>query len=156
MGLRMHLYRLCGVRIANPSKTTILTCTDVCKPKGIAIAEGAVIGRHCLIDGRGGLTIGENVAISSYAILISGGHHVDHPNFEGWVAPMAIGNRAWIGTRAIVLGGIQIGEGAIVAAGAVVTHDVEPFTVVAGVPARVIKKRSHKLHYDLDYRPDWV
>jgi len=156
IGLRMRLYRLLGVRLADPSTTTILTGTDVCQPRDIAIGANTVIGRHCLLDGRGGLTIGENVAISGYAILLSGGHDVDDAGFRGWVKPMFVGDRAWIGTRATVLGGTQIGEGAVVAAGAVVTRDVEPYTVVAGVPARVIRERSRDLDYVLDYRPDWV
>lgn len=156
VGLRMRLYRLCGVRLAAPTRTTILTSTDVCAPRGIAIGAGTVIGRRCLLDGRGGLTIGENVNISGYSILISGAHEVDDADFGGWVAPTVVGDRAWIGVRAVILGGISIGEGAVVAAGAVVTRDVEPFKVVAGVPARVIKERRQDLSYALDYRPDWV
>lgn len=156
IGPRMFLYRMGGVQIADPSTTTILTSADLLAPRGITIGAGSIVGRYCLIDGRGGLTIGENVNISNYSILISGSHDIDDPGFRGWVSPTVVHDWAWIGIRATVLGGLQIGEGAVVAAGAVVTRDVEPYTVVGGVPARVIKQRVRDLDYKLGYRPDWV
>ena len=69
--------------------------------------------------------------------------------------PIVIGDRVWIGMNATVLGGVTIGEGAVVAAGSVVTKDVPPFTVVGGVPARPIKDRERELTYRLAYRPNW-
>ena len=68
-------------------------------------------------------------------------------NLESWKKPLpVIGNDVWIGFGVIVLNGVQIGDGAVVAAGSVVTKDVEPYTIVAGVPARPVKKRfSDKL-----------
>ncbi|HMS72434.1 MAG TPA: hypothetical protein PKB03_05320, partial [Baekduia sp.] len=65
------------------------------------------------------------------------------------------GDRAWVALGATVLGGVTIGEGAVVAAGAVVTKDVEPYSVVGGVPAVKIGDRSRGLRYELDYRPSW-
>ena len=153
---RMRLYQMGGVQIADPETTTILTSAEMVAPRGISIGAGSIIGRYCLLDGRGGLTIGENVNISSYSIFISSGHEVDDPGFRGWVGPTRVGDWAWIGIRATVLGGLTIGEGAVVAAGAVVTRDVDPYTVVGGVPARFIKERVRDLDYALSYRPDWV
>jgi maltose O-acetyltransferase len=66
-----------------------------------------------------------------------------------------IGDRVWIAYRAIILPGVTIGEGAVVGAGSVVTKDVEPYTIVAGNPARVVNKRSPNLHYALNYQP-WL
>jgi maltose O-acetyltransferase len=57
-----------------------------------------------------------------------------------------------VGTRALILPGVTIGEGAVVAAGAVVTRDVEPYTIVGGVPARFLRQRSRDLEYELNYR----
>ena len=66
-----------------------------------------------------------------------------------------IGDRVWIGYRAIVLPGVTIGEGAVVGAGAVVTRDVSPYTIVAGNPAKVIGERTKELTYECNYRP-WL
>lgn len=68
---------------------------------------------------------------------------------------MIISDRAWIAYRAIILPGVTIGEGAVVGAGAVVMKDVEPYTIVGGNPAKVIKKRSLDLDYTLKYNP-WL
>jgi len=67
-------------------------------------------------------------------------HDTNDLNNEGMSAPIIIGNNVWIATRAMILKGVTIGDGAVVAAGAVVTKDVKPFTVVAGVPAKLIKQ----------------
>jgi maltose O-acetyltransferase len=81
---------------------------------------------------------------------------VQDPDFVESFAPVVIGDRVWIGLRALVLGGVTIGEGAIVAAGAVVTKDVAPYTIVAGVPAVSVGERTRGLRYELDYRPNWL
>jgi maltose O-acetyltransferase len=64
-----------------------------------------------------------------------------------------IGDRVWIGSRATVLRNVTIGEGAVVAAGALVTQGVEPWSVVGGVPAKRIGSRSKKQSYEIDYGP---
>ena len=68
---------------------------------------------------------------------------------------MTIGDRVWIAYRAVILPGVTIGEGAIVAAGAVVSRDVAPWTIVAGNPAREVGTRRRDLDYRLDYNP-WL
>ena len=75
--------------------------------------------------------------------------------FYTYRAPVVIEDRAWLWTRSLVLPGVRIGEGAVVAAGAVVTKDVPPFTVVRGVPAVEVGHRRTDLHYELSYRPPW-
>ncbi len=84
------------------------------------------------------ITIGEDVAIAKEVIIRDGDLH-KISNSVG-TAPIVIGNHVWIGTRAMILKGVTIGDGAVVAAGAVVTKDVPPNCVVAGVPARVVKE----------------
>jgi len=86
------------------------------------------------------IKIGKEVAIShDVTIMDSDAHNI---NFEGYqmTKPIIIGNNVWIGSRALILKGVNIGDGAIIAAGAVVTKDVPPYTLVAGVPAKVIKE----------------
>ena len=81
------------------------------------------------------------------------GHDPQSSDFADRGGDVVIGNRVWIGYRAIILPGITIGEGAVVGAGAVVTKDVEPFAIMAGNPARKIGERSKELSYRLNYDP---
>ncbi|WP_407448093.1 acyltransferase [Fibrobacter sp.] len=113
-------------------------------PKGISIGDGSSIGPKVLLDGRKGLTIGKNVTIAYEAIVWTLNHDYNDIHFCGKGAPVVINDYAWICSRSIILPGITIGEGAVVASGAVVTKDVPPYAVVAGVPARIIGQREKK------------
>ena len=98
--------------------------------------------------------IGENVSISPGTWLVTGTHDINDPNFAVFFKPIVIGNYVWIGVRATILCGVTIGEGAIVMAGAMVTGDVPPYTVVGGVPAKVVGQRElHNPQYTLDFHP---
>ena len=108
----------------------------------VSIGNGTVVNQKCLIYTSGGLVIGNNVSISAEVALITGTHDINDPNFLSDYRPIVIDDYAWIGTRAMILQGVTIGQGAVVMAGAVVTKDVEPFAVVGGVPARPITERS--------------
>src|SRR6266702_5735434 len=108
----------------------------------VSIGKGSVINHGCLLYTTGGLVIGENVSISSGVWLVTGTHDMHDPQFVDLYKPILIGDYVWIGMRATILAGITIGEGAVVMAGAVVTHDVPPYAVVGGVPARVISQRK--------------
>jgi acetyltransferase-like isoleucine patch superfamily enzyme len=113
-----------------------------------------VINRGVTLDGRFPLTIGENVGISMYTVILTLQHDLAAPDFDLVGAPVSIGDRVFVGTRALILPGVNIGEGAAVAAGTVVTKDVEPFTIVGGVPAKPIGARPRSLTYELaDARP---
>lgn len=107
----------------------------------VSIGSGTVINQKCLIYTSAGLVVGNNVSISAEVALITGTHDINHPDFPSDYRPIVIDDYAWIGTRAMILQGVTIGRGAVVMAGAVVTHDVEPFAVVGGVPARPITER---------------
>jgi len=122
---------------------------------GISIGAHTIVNQWCVLDGRGGLRIGNNVSISPGVWLLTDGHDMNDPFFPETLAPIEIGDYAWLGSRALVLPGITIGEGAVVAAGAVVTKDVCPYSVVGGVPARPIGTRSKNLRYQLDHRPSF-
>lgn len=91
------------------------------------------------------IKIGENVAIAEDVIIRDSDNHPINGNYENISKPIIIGDKVWIGMRATILKGVTIGDGAVVAAGAVVTKDVLPGTLVAGVPAREIKKEINWL-----------
>jgi acetyltransferase-like isoleucine patch superfamily enzyme len=108
--------------------------------KNIHIGENVFINSGCKMQDQGGIYIGDDVLIGHNACLLTINHDFDpdsradmHP------APIHIENKAWLGSNVTVLPGVTIGEGAIVAAGAVVTKDVEAGTIVGGVPAKFIK-----------------
>ena len=91
--------------------------------------------------------------IGSEVHLWTDQHDYNDPYFRATkskVGPIIIGDRAWIGPRVTILHNVHIGEGAVIAAGAVVTKDVEPFTVVGGIPAKKIAERNHNLMYEFD------
>ena len=110
---------------------------SVAKNASLVLGSG-YINNDCEIRCAESITIGENVAIANQVVI----HDHDSHEIEGTPSsdPIKIGNHVWIGMRAIILKGVTIGDGAVVAAGAIVTKDVPPNTVVAGVPAKVVKE----------------
>ncbi|KQR52171.1 acetyltransferase [Leifsonia sp. Leaf336] len=106
------------------------------------VGEGTWIGAFTVIDGSGGLTIGAGCDIASGVHIYTHSSALrcvsgrQYPTVDR--APVTIGDRVFIGANAVVNMGVTIGDGAIVGAGAVVNADVPPFTVVGGVPARVL------------------
>lgn len=120
----------------------------------VSLGDRNVINFGCLFDGRHyRIKIGCDVSIGPEATILTLGHDPQSPNFADKGGDVVIGDRAWIAYRAIILPGVTIGEGAVVAAGSVVTKDVDAYTVVAGNPARPIKKREFPMAYQLNYRP---
>lgn len=119
----------------------------------ISLGSSCVIDRDCTLDSRGGLTIGNNVNISPEVMVLTAYHDPDaEDEFKGVEKSVMIEDYAWIATRAMILPGVTVGRGAIVAAGAVVTKDVAPQTIVGGNPARVIRIRKGEQTYTLNYR----
>jgi acetyltransferase-like isoleucine patch superfamily enzyme len=112
----------------------------------IEMGDGIGFNYGCYVNGYGGLTIGDEAMFGPYSMVHTANHRYDDRSRpvteQGWIEePVDVGPRVWIGMAACVLPGVQIGEGAIVGAGAVVTDDVEPYVVVGGVPAKPIKTR---------------
>lgn len=112
---------------------------------GIRIGKNCLISEFSVLRGQGGITIGDNVYTSPFVQIVAVNHVYDDPNRpiieQGITAQgIVIEDNAWIGSSAIILDGVRVGKGAVVAAGAVVSKDVPPHTVVAGVPAKVIKE----------------
>lgn len=144
------LRRFCQVRIGRDSSIAM-----GCFVTGyhIAIGDNTVVNRYTYLDGRVPLTIGNNVNISHYTLIQTLTHDPQNPDFVCLCKPVVIEDHVWIGARAIISPGVRIGEGAVIGAGSVVTRDVEPYTIVAGNPARFIKKRSRDLRYKSRYFP---
>jgi acetyltransferase-like isoleucine patch superfamily enzyme len=113
--------------------------------KGLWIADDVYIAPRCIIGAGGGVRIGRNVMLGGH--LLAEDHAFsdpDRPIYDQGVRRhgIVLGNDVWIGTNAIVLDGVEIGDGAIVGAGAVVTRDVPPRAIAVGNPARVIATRG--------------
>ncbi len=121
----------------------------------IRIGRGTIVGDNCILDGRGELLIGENVNFSSFVSLYTAQHQVNSSEFEGEFAKISVGNRAWISANTIVLPGVTIGEGSVLAAGAVATKDLEPFGIYGGVPAKKIGERNRDLEYEFSGPSTW-
>ncbi len=120
----------------------------------VYLGERCVVNFGCTFDGRHyDIRLGSDVSIGPEATILTLGHDPDSPDFANAGGDVVVGDRVWIGYRAVILPGVSVGEGAVVAAGAVVTRDVEPFTVVGGSPARKLKDRSRELAYALDFDP---
>lgn len=119
----------------------------ILNPENLRVGNRVSIQHYCMISCYGGVTIGDDVSIAHNCTILSSSHPYDMPGVrirdgEIVAAPVTIGSDVWIGCRAVVLGGVSIGKGCVIGAGAVVTKDVPDGTVVAGVPARIIKHRS--------------
>jgi len=145
-----HAYyrKVNGIRIGKGSSIH-LNCFIT--GNNIEIAENTTINRRCFLDGRGRLFIGDRVSISPEVHLITGDHDYNSPGFTFRSKDVIIEDYVWVGSRATILPGVTLGEGAVICAGAVVTKDVEPFSVVAGIPAVKIRERNR----DLNYNPSW-
>lgn len=109
--------------------------------KNIRIGKRVFINSGCKFQDQGGITIGDDVLVGHNCVIATLNHATD-PDRRGDMipAPVRIGNKVWIGANVTILQGVTIGDGAIIAAGSVVRKDVESRTVVAGVPAKFIKK----------------
>jgi len=108
------------------------------------------------LDGRKyPIRIGCDVSIGPEATLITLEHDPQSASFADRGGNVSIGDRAWICYRAIILPGVTIGEGAVVAAGAIVTKDVDPYTIVAGSPAKPVGTRTKDLRYRCEFAP-WL
>ena len=149
--LRLLYYRyICKIKISKKASIHLRTYII---GRDIEIGENSVINRNCLLDGRSGIKIGQNVSISPDVHLITGSHRVNSEFFKYIGKPIIIEDYVWIGSRATILQGVTIGKGAIVAVGAIVTKDVESYTIVGGIPAVKIGDRTDNLNYNPAWRP---
>ena len=124
-----------------PQSTTVLPPFYIDYGKPVSIGEDCFIQQCCTFFGRCGITIGNGVFIGPKVNLITINHDTDPENRSAtYGKPIVIEDKVWIGINSTVLPGVRIGYGSIIGANSVVTKDVPPMTIVAGNPARVIKK----------------
>ena len=136
---RLTFARLDGFCFIRPGARISYSC-------GMSVGRNLHLNGGTFIDARGGLTLGNDVLIGPNAVLLTSQHHWSDPSLPIVVqghelAPTRIGDDVWIGANAVVLPGLDIGTGTVVGAGAIVTEDTQPYTIVAGVPARVVGTR---------------
>lgn len=173
--IRLFLYRH-FFRIKIGKDTSIHWRAQFNLPTGIEVGHNTVIGNDAFLDGRYAriwnpnqnklvtyiqdffnpkvrpLKIGNNVSIAGEVRIYTMQHDIDDPNFKEIGSPVVIDDYVVIGTRVTILPGVHIGRGAVVASGAVVTHDIEDYSLVGGVPAQFIRKRkTTELQYNLKF-----
>ena len=120
----------------------------------IFLGDRTIVNFGCLLDGRiHAIRTGHDVSIGPEAAILTLAHDPQSSEFANQGGQVVIGDHVWIAYRAIILPGVSIGDGAIVAAGAVVSRNVEPYAIVAGVPATQIGERTHDLKYELKFDP---
>lgn len=131
----------------------IARCVEIRKPKNIIIGDGSIINSKVLLDGRGGLlSIGKNVDIAQEVIIWTESHDPHSDYHVTLDAPVTIEDYAWIGCRSMIMPGLIIGRGSVVAACSVVTKNVEEMAIVAGVPAKKKGLRRSKLKYKFCFK----
>lgn len=143
-GIRYGLYRLLFGRL--DGFCFIYPGAYLTHTYGIRAGRNLHVNGGAFFDGRGGLTLGSNVLVGPNAVLLSSQHHWSDPTLpivlQGHrLAPTTIGDDVWIGANVVIVPGVTIATGTVVGAGSVVTADTEPYTIVAGVPARHIGDR---------------
>jgi maltose O-acetyltransferase len=111
-------------------------------PNGVTVGSDTIIGSNAFLDGRDKLAIGDHVDIASDVMIYNSEHDIHDKYFSSKDGGVIVGDYAFIGPRAIILPGVRLGKGAVVAAGAVVTKNVSEGKIVAGVPAKEIGGRK--------------
>ncbi len=146
--IRKCFYKLFGMKIGRGS--TIHMMARIYDPRYIRIGNDTIIGEKATLDGRrqlpnsnGELIIGNHTDIASEVMFWTSQHDIHDPNFKAIEKKIIVGDYVFIGPRSIILPGVTIGNGAIIAAGSIVTKNVSPFTIVAGTPAQKIGDRKN-------------
>jgi maltose O-acetyltransferase len=143
------LRRLFGLRLG---RSNVHRAVTLLSPWLIRVGDHVNIQMGCFLDGRGGLTIGNNVDLTPGVKILTEQHDIDSPDYATVKRPVVIHDHVVIGSWALILPGVTVGEGAVVGAGSVVARDVPPYAVVAGNPATVKRERKRVISYRLDYR----
>ncbi len=151
ISLESGVFILCGALIEGAvsiGRNTVVNDYSIISAYGgyVKIGENCTVNPFAILYGHGGLTIGNGVRIASHCVLIPSDHIYSDPTIPIYKQgieklPIVIEDDVWIGSGAKVLGGIKIGKGSVIGAGAVVNRDIPPFSIAVGVPAKVIKQR---------------
>lgn len=143
--IKSLILRMAGAKVGK--RVTIYSGVWVFPGRNLILGDDVDLALDVLITTNGGVEIGDRSMIGYRTQILSQNHIIPENRERIFGAghkreKVVIGNDVWIGANAIVLPGVEIGEGAIVAAGSVVTKDVPPYAIVAGVPAKLIKERN--------------
>lgn len=149
--VRLGMLRMWGAKIGKD--TAVFRQTTVLGIDNLVIGEGTTIGWRCLLDARGGLTIGNSVSIASDVHFIAGGHYPNSDDFGYYLAPIVVDDHAWITSRSTVIAPSHIGRGAVVAASSLVNRDIPEMTIFGGIPAKQLGERESELAYQPYYKP---
>ncbi len=143
----VRVLRALGFRGIHPA--VVMWSLPTLTGQGADVLQNLEIGPRCrfnigcLLNLGAKITIGKNVGFGHHVVILTQSHTIGGPEYRSgtlYAKPVVIGDGCWIGARATILPGVTVGEGAVVAAGAVVSRDVRPHTVVGGVPARELKE----------------
>lgn len=147
---RLTLLRAWGADIGR--NTAVHHGLQVRAASRLTVGEDVFIAENVILDARGSLHIGSHVSINSCAQIWTAQHAWNLEGFPYVESPVRVGSFTWISAGSIILPGVSIGEGAVVAAGSVVTGDVPAWCLYAGNPARKVRDRSKLEPYELDAR----
>ncbi len=151
-GWRRFLLRAFGAKLAD--HTHIYPTARVWAPWNLICDQNATIAEDAIVYNPKPIHMGSHAIVSQQAYLCGASHDYEDPNFPLVANSIQLGPYSWVCARATVQPGLTLGEGAILALGSVATHDLEPWTVYGGVPARKIKQRVRRDHqHELETQP---
>ncbi len=139
-GWRRAILRIFGARIGKQAH--IYPSAHLYMPWNVEIGDWAAVGEDVLIYSLGKVRIGKHATLSYRTHVCAGSHDLEDATLPILKPPVCIEEAAWVGTDAFIGPGVTVGRGAVVGARSVVVKDVEPFDIVAGNPARVIRRRQ--------------
>lgn len=148
--IRLSFYRYC-LKLEIGTNSNIFMNAWFDSKTNFKMGKNSVINQKCRLDNRGAITIGDNVSISAEVCILTADHDLQSSDFTTRIRPVNIEDYVFIGTRATILPGVTLGKGSAVAVSAVVTKNVPPFTIVAGIPAKPIGSRKSDLDYSASY-----
>jgi len=148
------LQRIGRLQFEEPASTFVARSVRFQGPDTVRIGARSVVNFGAHIDGRGGVEIGRDTALTPYVTVVTALHHPDD-EMATIYQPVRIGDHVLVNARATILPGVEVGDGALVAAGSVVVKDVEPWTIVAGNPAKPLRARARQNYRLGHWRPDW-
>lgn len=156
MMIPIHFVRNCYLKIflnKLGKNSEICRNIDFRSLRRIKIGSYSTINKHVVLDGRGGiLTIGNSVDIAQDCRIWTLQHDYNSPEYKAIGGDVTIEDYVWVASGATILPNVKIGKGAVVATGAIVTKDVPPYAIVAGIPAKIIGNRNTNLVYRLGKR----
>lgn len=148
--LRKYYLRLFGIRVGRGS--CIHRRCRFFHIGNLSVGNNSTVNFGCFLDNRRGIEIGNNVGIAHNTKIYTLGHDINDPSFVTKGAKVRIEDDAFIFSNALIMPGITIGRGAVILSGAVVTKDVEPWSVVGGNPACKLRERARDINYSQTYR----